>query len=178
MVGGRGRTYSGRVPITSRTSSPGVSLVYLCLSPGGSQVLRKVVTTPQSPTRPSTPTALPQPLKPAPQALAVSPPAPASQFQVEPKNLAGQCLVTSTQGLSGTQATLETPSPFPALVCCWPSPSTSPPWFTLSGLTLGPGLSLAGTSPSSVGLSLQGVAQTRTPDSPQRPPKRPARSPA
>lgn len=64
-------------------------LVYLCLSPGGSQVLRKVVTTPQSPTRPSTPTALPQPLKPAPQALAVSPPAPASRFQVKPKNLAG-----------------------------------------------------------------------------------------
>lgn len=56
----------GRVPVRTQTSSPSWPLF---LSPGGSQVLRKVVTTPQSPTHPSTPTALPQPLKPAPQAL-------------------------------------------------------------------------------------------------------------
>lgn len=56
----------GRVPVRTQTSSPSRPLF---LSPGGSQVLRKVVTTPQSPTHPSTPTALPQPLKPAPQAL-------------------------------------------------------------------------------------------------------------
>lgn len=61
-----GRSRHGRAPSRSQTSSPSLPL---CPSPSGSQVLRKVTATPQSPTHSSTPTALPQPLKQAPQAL-------------------------------------------------------------------------------------------------------------
>lgn len=71
------------------------------------------------PTHSSTPTASPQPLKPAPQAPRARSARPGSQLHAEPENPAWH----STQGLPETQGTPGTPSSFPALDRAWPPPS-------------------------------------------------------
>lgn len=99
----------GELPAGAELALP----VCFCLSPGGSQVLRKVMTTPQRPTHSSTPTASPQPLKPAPQARVVCSARASQPIPTEPRNPGRWCLGNPQPRPSWDEGDPRTPQPIP-----------------------------------------------------------------